>query len=219
MTHTQSVEEERVAVNRWTQGYSSTNHDGRRMLSTWLPVDVRALTCQIGRSGNTSETKRCTCIVAGVDHLPLTSVQLRLTCIPYATPNFLNCIVTEDESWCLKQDPETKRQSIKWRSPASPRQKMVRAEKARVKTMLITFLDIQGIVHKEFLPEGTTMNAARYIEILTRFMKRLRRYDPSTHKVNPLTGYLPPEKLFRKRLTLILRFPSKMQHTSFLSPF
>ncbi|GFV21081.1 hypothetical protein TNCV_1568771 [Trichonephila clavipes] len=30
---------------------------------------------------------------------------------------------------------------------------------------------------------------------------------------NPLTGYLPPEKLFRKRLTLILRFPSKMQQT------
>ncbi|GFV43081.1 hypothetical protein TNCV_5027711 [Trichonephila clavipes] len=35
----------------------------------------------------------------------------------------------------------------------------------------------------------------------------------------PLTGYLPPEKLFRKRLTLILRFPSKMQQTFFLSPF
>ncbi|GFT99119.1 hypothetical protein TNCV_3794691 [Trichonephila clavipes] len=27
--------------------------------------------------------------------------------------------------------------------------------------------------------------------------------------LNPLTGYLPPEELFRKRLTLILRFPSK----------
>ncbi|GFY08297.1 hypothetical protein TNCV_1357041 [Trichonephila clavipes] len=36
---------------------------------------------------------------------------------------------------------------------------------------------------------------------------------------NPLTGHLPPEKLFRKRLTLILRFPSKMQQTFFLSPF
>ncbi|GFW45942.1 hypothetical protein TNCV_4496611 [Trichonephila clavipes] len=36
---------------------------------------------------------------------------------------------------------------------------------------------------------------------------------------NPLTGHLPPEKLFRKRLTLILRFPSKMQQTFLLSPF
>ncbi|GFX78387.1 transposon Ty3-I Gag-Pol polyprotein [Trichonephila clavipes] len=37
--------------------------------------------------------------------------------------------------------------------------------------------------------------------------------------INPLTGYLPPEKLFRKRFTLILLFPSKMQQTSILSPF
>ncbi|GFW72717.1 integrase catalytic domain-containing protein [Trichonephila clavipes] len=37
--------------------------------------------------------------------------------------------------------------------------------------------------------------------------------------INTLTGHLPPEKLFRKRLTLILRFPSKMQQTFFLSPF
>ncbi|GFY34169.1 hypothetical protein TNCV_2504721 [Trichonephila clavipes] len=36
---------------------------------------------------------------------------------------------------------------------------------------------------------------------------------------NPLTGYLPPEKLFRKRLTLILRFPSKMQQTFSFPPF
>ncbi|GFV39695.1 transposon Ty3-G Gag-Pol polyprotein [Trichonephila clavipes] len=42
---------------------------------------------------------------------------------------------------------------------------------------------------------------------------------PIFDDLNPLTGYLPPEKLFRKRLTLILRFPSKMQQTSFLSPF
>ncbi|GFV01129.1 hypothetical protein TNCV_1010501 [Trichonephila clavipes] len=37
---------------------------------------------------------------------------------------------------------------------------------------------IQSIIHKEFLPEGTTMNAARYTEILTRFMKRLRMVQP-----------------------------------------
>jgi len=95
-----------------------------------------------------------------------------------ATPHFLNCIVTADESWCLRYDPETKRQSMEWRSPASPRRKKVRAEKSRIKTMLITFFDCHGIIHKEFLPEGTTLNAARYIEILTRFMKRLRRVRP-----------------------------------------
>ncbi|CAL1280182.1 unnamed protein product [Larinioides sclopetarius] len=38
-----------------------------------------------------------------------------------ATPNFLNCMVTEDESWCLRYDSETKRQSMEWRSLPSPR--------------------------------------------------------------------------------------------------
>ncbi|GFX74702.1 uncharacterized protein TNCV_3121321 [Trichonephila clavipes] len=37
--------------------------------------------------------------------------------------------------------------------------------------------------------------------------------------LNPLSGYLPPEKLFRKRFTLILLLPSKMQQTSILPPF
>ncbi|GFX38845.1 uncharacterized protein TNCV_1890091 [Trichonephila clavipes] len=37
--------------------------------------------------------------------------------------------------------------------------------------------------------------------------------------INPLSGYLPPEKLFRKHFTLILLYPSKMQQTSILSPF
>ncbi|GFX13549.1 retrovirus-related Pol polyprotein from transposon 412 [Trichonephila clavipes] len=37
--------------------------------------------------------------------------------------------------------------------------------------------------------------------------------DGDKYEFNPLTRHLPPEKLFRKRLTLILRFPSKMQQT------
>ncbi|GFT74397.1 mariner Mos1 transposase [Trichonephila clavipes] len=56
--------------------------------------------------------------------------------------------------------------------------KKARAENSRIKTMLITFFDSQGIIHKEFLPEGKMMNAARHVEILIRFMKRLRRVRP-----------------------------------------
>ncbi|GFT95055.1 DUF4817 domain-containing protein [Trichonephila clavipes] len=44
--------------------------------------------------------------------------------------------------------------------------------------MLITCFDSQRIIRKEFLPEGKTMNAARYIEIMTSFMKRLHRVRP-----------------------------------------
>ena len=33
--------------------------------------------------------------------------------------NFLNSIVAEDETWCFRYDPTTKRQSAEWKSPAS----------------------------------------------------------------------------------------------------
>ncbi|GFX89773.1 hypothetical protein TNCV_3712051 [Trichonephila clavipes] len=36
------------------------------------------------------------------------------------SPYFLNCIVTEYESWCLRYNPEMKRQNTEWHSPASP---------------------------------------------------------------------------------------------------
>jgi len=38
--------------------------------------------------------------------------------------NFLNSIVrAEDETWCFRYDPTTKRQSAEWKSPASPKGK------------------------------------------------------------------------------------------------
>ncbi|GFU27258.1 hypothetical protein TNCV_1694181 [Trichonephila clavipes] len=55
--------------------------------------------------------------------------------------------------------------------------------KSCIKTMFITFFDSQGIIIYKvlFLPEGTKTKAARYIEILIRFMKRLHSVRPSTH--------------------------------------
>ena len=38
----------------------------------------------------------------------------------------------------------------------SPRK--VRLQKSKVKTMLFTFVDSEGIIHKEFVPEGSTVN-------------------------------------------------------------
>ncbi|GFU23122.1 hypothetical protein TNCV_3515651 [Trichonephila clavipes] len=45
------------------------------------------------------------------------------------------------------------------------------------------------------------------------------RFRSGIFDVNPLSGYLPPKKLFRKRFTLILLLPSKMQQTSILFQF
>ncbi|GFT96825.1 histone-lysine N-methyltransferase SETMAR [Nephila pilipes] len=74
-------------------------------------------------------------------------------------PNFLKTIVTGDESWCLEYDPETKRQSSEWTSPGKGRPMKDRASKSKTKTMLLVFFDSRGIIHHEFLRQGSTVTA------------------------------------------------------------
>jgi hypothetical protein len=67
-------------------------------------------------------------------------------------PSFISNILTGDETWMYGYDPETKQQSSQWKSPNSPQPKKARQVRSNVKSMLIVFSDIQGIVHKEFIP-------------------------------------------------------------------
>jgi histone-lysine N-methyltransferase SETMAR len=78
---------------------------------------------------------------------------------------FLSRIITVDESWVYGYDPETKRQSSQWKSPSSPRSKKARHVKSNLKSMIVTFFDIHGIVHKEFVPTGQNVNFGFYCEV------------------------------------------------------
>ncbi|GBN57867.1 hypothetical protein AVEN_86400-1 [Araneus ventricosus] len=75
---------------------------------------------------------------------------------------FLETIVTGDDSWCYQYDQETKRQSMEWCSSSSPPPKKCRLTKSRIKTLLIAFFDSKGLIHHEFVPAGTTINAESY---------------------------------------------------------
>jgi len=44
--------------------------------------------------------------------------------------------------------------------------------------MIITFFDIKGIVHKEFVPKGQTVNSGFYCEVLQRLRERVQRHRP-----------------------------------------
>ncbi|GFT91765.1 HTH_48 domain-containing protein [Nephila pilipes] len=90
-------------------------------------------------------------------------------------PNFLKTIVTGDESWCLKYDPETKRQSSEWTSPGKGRPMKVLASKSKTKTMLLVFFDSRGIIHHEFLRQGSTVTGAFHKDVQHRLLKRMRR--------------------------------------------
>jgi len=50
--------------------------------------------------------------------------------------------------------------------------------------MLIVFFDIQGIVHKEFIPPGQTVNGKFYCEVLKWLRKDIWRKHPDKWKKN-----------------------------------
>jgi len=47
-----------------------------------------------------------------------------------------------------------------------------------VKTTLIVFFDVRGIVHREFVPPGQTVNQEFYLEVLRRMRENVRRKRP-----------------------------------------
>jgi len=90
-------------------------------------------------------------------------------------PSFMSRFIIEDESWVCGYDPETKHQSSQWKSPGFPRPKKARQSRSANKSMLIEFFDIRGIVHHEFVPEGQTVNAEFYCNVLRRSWENIRR--------------------------------------------
>jgi len=60
-------------------------------------------------------------------------------------PNFLDKVITGDESWVFDYDPETKRQSSEWHTKISPRPKKARMSRSKVKTMIIVFSTVLAL--------------------------------------------------------------------------
>ena len=81
--------------------------------------------------------------------------------------DFLDKVITGDESWVFDYNPETKLQSAEWHTKSSCPKK-AHMSKSRVKTMIIVFFDSRGIVHKEFVPPGQTVNHTFYKDVLER---------------------------------------------------
>jgi len=94
-------------------------------------------------------------------------------------PNFIFNIITGDEAWVYCCESETLQQLSQWKQSNSPRPK-----KARQVCSSVKFSDIQGTVHKEFLPPGQTVNGKFYCEVLKRLREGIRRRRPDKWKNN-----------------------------------
>jgi len=74
--------------------------------------------------------------------------------------------------------PETERQSSEWVGETSPLPKKLKFQRFCIKTMLIIFFDSQGVVHKEFIPEGETINAEFCKGVIDCLLKCIQQVRP-----------------------------------------
>ena len=87
-------------------------------------------------------------------------------------------LVTMDETWLYRYDPETKQQSMEWRHSDSPRPKKYRVQKSAGKVLASIFWDQEGILVIDYLPKGQTINAEYYSSLLVQLkdiLKETRR--------------------------------------------
>ena len=81
-------------------------------------------------------------------------------------PAVLDALVTCDESWIYCYDPETKKQSYRWKHAGSPRPKKARQNKSTHKLLMIPFFDSTGMIYMHWVPNGQTVNKEYYVEVL-----------------------------------------------------
>ena len=82
--------------------------------------------------------------------------------------DLLKKIITCDESWVYGYDIETKAQSSQQKYPEETRLKKGRQILSNVKFLLNFFFDCNGVVHHEFLPQGSMFNKEYYLEVVLR---------------------------------------------------
>ncbi len=88
-------------------------------------------------------------------------------------------VIAEDESWFLTWDPDSREASRQWLRAADPRPTKVRTEMSNPKVMLVVFIDREGLIYREFIPNGCGIGCILYQQILERFRQALRRRRPA----------------------------------------
>ena len=93
-------------------------------------------------------------------------------------------IITGDKTWCFAYDPATKRQSAEWVGQNSPKTKKPRFQKSRVQ---VSPPPAEGVIHREFVPEGQKVNAEFYVDVVSdRLIRRVDELESPNSK--PVSG-------------------------------
>ena len=89
--------------------------------------------------------------------------------------DFLDRIITCDETWVHHFTPESKRASKQWKHADSPPPKKFRAIASAGKVMASVLWDKRGVIHVDFLPRRATINSEYYCRVLSDVHTRLRK--------------------------------------------
>jgi len=71
-----------------------------------------------------------------------------------------------------------KQASSQWKTSNSPKAKKARQVRSNVRIMLISFFYANGIVHKEFVPPGQSVNQQCYLKVSKRLHDSVREKRP-----------------------------------------
>jgi len=82
--------------------------------------------------------------------------------------------------------------------------------------MLVIFFDWQGVIHKEFVPEGETINAVYYKGVTERFLNRIRRVRPGM--CEPGDWFLLQDNAPSHNATIVKQFLAQRKVTALEHP-
>jgi hypothetical protein len=80
----------------------------------------------------------------------------------FAPRQFLERIVTADETWVNHYEPESKAQSVTWKRLASPVAKKFKCQPSAGKIMFIFFGDTEGVILVHFTPKGPDLSPSDF---------------------------------------------------------
>ncbi|UYV72142.1 hypothetical protein LAZ67_9001952 [Cordylochernes scorpioides] len=101
--------------------------------------------------------------------------------------DFFKTIITGDETWCFLFDPQTKKQSLEWHTPSSPRKKKVHFDKSKGKK-------------KTKVWHFFTMNLKKEQRVCIIFCQKLRKMASETFQMLKLAfreAALSQSKMFK----------------------
>ncbi len=145
------------------------------------------------------------------DRLQVSTLMLNRLC---EDPDFLESVITMDESWMYCYLPEMKCQSTAWLVKGAPRPMKVACPRAVGKLLLVSFFDWKGVVHHEYLRR--TLNTELFLNILSnlrhaisrkRGQKYLKTFTLHMDNTSPHTSFDTRKFLLQSRTKVLLHPP------------